>query len=100
MAHAVLILVRDHRRQVYILYASENILLDLRIFVRQLFDQFLDLYPFRAHSALTLTGFGRTIVGKFASALNKSEPVVVPPRFDVILSDKVHGTDQRHALEI
>ena len=59
-------------------------------------DQFLHLIALGTASASA----AHAIFSKTARALYKLQSVVIAPRLDRIFLDKVHRTDQLHALEI
>ena len=75
-------------------------LLHVRVGLFHRADQLLDLGALGAGLLIALAAAGRAAVGEFARALDEVQPVVVPPRLDVVLADEVQRADQLHAGEV
>ena len=91
VADARFILVFDDHRKAHVFHAPKDILLDLRVVLCESCDEFLHLFAL----AVLVSS-----VGKFASAAQKFQLVVVAPRDDVPFADEVHRADEFHPLEI
>lgn len=85
-----ILFIADHRIEIDILYAPENIFLNIRILLPKLPDQFLDL---RALGALLGSATGCAVLRKAAGALDKVQIVVIHPVDDVLLSDEIKRTN-------
>ena len=97
MLHAVFF-VGDHSVEIDIFNASENIALHMRINLLKFCDQLLDLHSLGNTGSICAAC--STGICKPACTLKKMKVIIISPLLDIILSDKIHGTDQLHTLKI
>ena len=89
-----MILPADHRVKLEIVDARENIVINVRIVLFKLSDQFTDLQAF---GSAVISGY---VFGKPAGALDEVEIVRVFPGDDIRFMNEIHGSDQFHAREM
>ena len=98
MVTDAVLFIRDHRAEVDIGNAFEDVCLDLGICLLQGSDQLLCLKTLGGRGAILMTcGAG---VGEVAGTLQEMQAVPIPPPADVCLPNKVHRADQLHAFEM
>ena len=90
--------IGEHRAQIHIFHAVENIGLHERIGLLELRDQFLRLQAFRRCRTVLMAG--RAGVRKMARALQKMQLVEFPPCDDIALAHEIHRPNQLHPRKI
>ena len=82
------LLVRNHRIQIYIFHAPEDVFLYLRV---------LDRTPF---GALLCAAAGSAALCQTTGTLDKMQIIIISPANDILFPDQIHGTDQFHTVKI
>ena len=91
------LLVRNHRVQIYIFHAPEDVFLYLRVLRCKCADQVLDRTPF---GALLCAAAGSAALCQTTGTLDKMQIIIIPPANDILFPDQIHGTDQFHTVKI
>ena len=89
-----ILVITQNRAKINVPDTIEDILLYIRVFCRQLLDQFLDKSAFRP-CAPALDGAG---LSKAAGALNKMQIIVTAPCLDIRLSADCHVAMIRNSI--
>ena len=89
--------ISDNRFQIYVFDAFENTFFDVGICLFKVSYDFLGFLSFRVILPVVASCAG---IGKFASALNEVQIVVISPLFYVIFADEIHRADKFHTLKV